>query len=117
LQQTDQELPKCLLRFGGMTLLERHLRMLKSSGVRRWCWRWAFATIWLAAELDRLAWQPRPQIVLNPQFELGSVLTVHTIAEAMTRGGDVLVDGCRRACTTSASARRCWRAAARSTGC
>jgi choline kinase len=43
------------------------------------------------AELDRLAWTPRPQVVLNPDFELGSVLTVHTVAEAMTRGGDVLL--------------------------
>jgi len=43
------------------------------------------------AELDRLRWQPRPEIVLNPHFELGSVLTVHTVAEALTRGGDVLL--------------------------
>jgi choline kinase len=43
------------------------------------------------AELDRLQWRPRPQIVLNPRYELGSVLTVHTAAEAMTRGGDVLL--------------------------
>ena len=43
------------------------------------------------AELDRLRWQPRPEIVLNERFELGSVLTVHTVAEAMTRGGDVLL--------------------------
>ena len=26
-QPEDQQLPKCLLRFGGMTLLERHLRV------------------------------------------------------------------------------------------
>ncbi|MFW1582075.1 hypothetical protein ACEV7R_23900, partial [Vibrio parahaemolyticus] len=43
------------------------------------------------AELDRLAWRPRPEIVLNDRFELGSVLTVHTTAEAMTRGGEVLL--------------------------
>jgi choline kinase len=29
--------------------------------------------------------------VLNERFELGSVLTVHTAAEAMTRGGEVLL--------------------------
>jgi len=45
----------------------------------------------VSAELDRLEWRPRPEIVLNPRFELGSVLTVHTVAEAMTRGGDVLL--------------------------
>jgi choline kinase len=29
--------------------------------------------------------------VLNPRFELGSMLTVHTVAEPLTRGGDVLL--------------------------
>jgi choline kinase len=43
------------------------------------------------SELDRLAWEPRPEIVLNMNFELGSVLTVHTVADAMTRGGEILL--------------------------
>jgi choline kinase len=29
--------------------------------------------------------------VLNPRYELGSVLTVHATADALTRGGDVLL--------------------------
>jgi choline kinase len=29
--------------------------------------------------------------VINPRFDLGSVLTVHTVAEPLTRGGDVLL--------------------------
>src|SRR5262249_36137525 len=40
--------------------------------------------------LDRLG-RPRPEIVLNPQYQLGSVLTVHTVAAPLTRGGDVLL--------------------------
>ena len=51
---------------------------------------WAGATP-SKAELDRLRWQPRPEIVLNPRFELGSMLTVHRVAEAMTRGSGVLL--------------------------
>jgi len=43
------------------------------------------------AELDRLVWRPRPEIMLNDRYELGSVLTVHAVAEAMTRGGDILL--------------------------
>ncbi len=31
------------------------------------------------------------EIVINPGYELGSVLTVHALADAMTRGGDVLL--------------------------
>jgi choline kinase len=89
--QQNQEMPKCLLRFGNLSLLERHLRMLKTLGVTEVVLALGFRDDLVAAELDRLAWQPRPQIVLNPRFELGSVLTVHTVADAMTRGGDVLL--------------------------
>jgi choline kinase len=87
----DSQLPKCLLRFDGMTLLERHLRMLKGAGVTDVVLALGFRHELVEAEIDRLAWRPLPEIVLNMNFELGSVLTVHTIAEALTRGGDVLL--------------------------
>jgi choline kinase len=92
LQQSDErQLPKCLLQFGGMSLLERHLRMLKGAGVADVVLALGYRHERIEAELDRLRWQPRPEIVLNPRYELGSVLTLHTAAEALTRGGDVLL--------------------------
>jgi choline kinase len=90
-QADDRQLPKCLLQFGGMSLLERHLRMLKSAGVDDIVLALGYRHERVEAELERLGWQPRPEIVLNPRFELGSVLTVHTVAGAMTRGGDILL--------------------------
>jgi choline kinase len=90
-QAADEEVPKCLLRFDGITLLERHLRLLKAVGVDEVVLALGWRHELVAAELDRLEWRPRPQIVLNPRYELGSVLTVHTVAEALTRGGDVLL--------------------------
>jgi choline kinase len=87
----DSQLPKCLLRFDGMTLLERHLRMLKSAGVEEVAIAVGFRHELVEAELARLNWEPRPELVINMQFELGSVLTVHTLAHAMTRGGDILL--------------------------
>lgn len=90
-QPAEQQSPKCLLRFGGMSLLERHLRLLKAAGVDEVVAALGFRHELVEAELDQLGWQPRPQIVLNSRFELGSVLTVHAAAEAMTRGGDVLL--------------------------
>ena len=83
-QATDQQQPKCLLSFGGMTLLERHLRLLRNAGVDEVVLALGWRHELVEAELDRLAWQPRPEIVLNDRFELGSVLTVHTAAAAMT---------------------------------
>jgi choline kinase len=87
----DSQLPKCLLRFDGKTLLERHLMMLKSHGIADVVLALGFRHELVEAELDRLAWTPRPQIVLNMNFELGSVLTVHAVAAAMIRGGEVLL--------------------------
>ena len=90
-QADDRQLPKCLLQFGGMSLLERHLRILKNAGVDEIVLALGYRHERVEAELDRLRWEPRPEVVLNPRFALGSVLTVHTAAEAMTRGGDVLL--------------------------
>ena len=90
-QAEDEQMPKCLLRFEGMTLLERHLRLLKSAGVEDVVLALGWRHELVSAELERLNWRPRPEVVLNPRYELGSVLTVHTVAEAMIRGGDVLL--------------------------
>jgi choline kinase len=90
-QSEDRLEPKALLRFGGMSLLERHLRLLREMGVEDLVLALGFRHDLVEAELARLAPLRRPEIVLNPGFELGSVLTVHTIADAMTRGGDVLL--------------------------
>ena len=73
------------------SLLERHLRMLRNAGVEDIVLALGFRHDRVEAELDRLQWQPRPEIIVNPRFDLGSVLTVHTVAAALTRGGDVLL--------------------------
>jgi choline kinase len=90
-QPEERQLPKCLLRFGGKSLLERHLILLRSVGVEEVVLALGFRRELVEEELARLRWRPRPEIVVNERFELGSVLTVHTAAEALCRGGDVLL--------------------------
>jgi choline kinase len=90
-QPTTEQSPKCLLAFGGVSLLERHLQRLRSVGVEEVVLALGFRHQLVQAELERLRWRPRPQIILNPRFEFGSVLTVHAVAEPLTRGGDVLL--------------------------
>jgi choline kinase len=90
-QPPEEQFPKCLLRFQGVTLLERHLRALRTLGIDEVELALGFQPEKIEAELDRIAWQPRPRIVLNDRYDLGSVLTVHTVADALTRGGDVLL--------------------------
>src|SRR6202789_2631084 len=90
-QPEDRQLPKCLLRFGGKSLLERHLLLLRSAGIEDIVLALGFRRELVEDELARLEWRPRPDIMVNTRFDLGSVLTVHTVADAMTRGGDVLL--------------------------
>ena len=90
-QPTAQEQPKCLLEFGGRTLLERHLQLLQAAGITEIVLALGFLHEVVQSYLAGLTGLPRPQIVLNPQFELGSVLTLHTATAALTGGGDVLV--------------------------
>jgi choline kinase len=92
LQQPEhQQIPKCLLRFGGKTLLERHLLALRECGVSEVVLALGFKRELIEAEVDRMRVTPAPEIVINPGFELGSVLTVHTAAEPLGRGGEVLL--------------------------
>jgi choline kinase len=90
-QAADRQLPKCLLKFGGRSLLERHLRLLEAAGVTEIVLALGFRHELIEAELAGLTLRSRPEIVHNPRYELGSMLTVHTVAEALSRGGDVLL--------------------------
>jgi choline kinase len=90
-QGQEQQLPKCLLSFNGRSLLERHLRLLKEAGVDEVVLALGYRHERVAAELTRLHWQPAPQIVLNARYQLGSMLTVHTVSAALQGGGDILL--------------------------
>jgi choline kinase len=92
-QSHGAALPKCLLKFGGISLLERHLRLLQAAGVEQLVMVLGFEHQVIEAELVRLAAQglPKAEVFINERFTLGSVLSVHVAAEAMRRGGDVLL--------------------------
>ena len=90
-QPTDAELPKCLLEFGGRTLLQRHLELLGRAAVSEVVLALGFRHEAIEAHVRQLAAAPRISTVLNPRFELGSVLSLHAAAAALTAGGDVLL--------------------------
>lgn len=90
-QAADRQLPKCLLTFGGRSLLERHLRLLEAAGVEEIVVALGFRHDLIEAELTRLGRRSRIETVLNARYELGSMLTLHTAAAPLTRGGDVLL--------------------------
>jgi choline kinase len=90
-QSQGSILPKCLLKFGGISLLERHLRLLQAAGVREVVMALGFEHQLIQAELARLAalGLPAVEVFINERFILGSVLTVDVVAEALRRGGEV----------------------------
>jgi len=85
----ERQLPKCLLRFGGVSLLERHWRLLTQAGIDDIVLAVGFRREMIEEEIERLAWRPR--LAVNERYELGSVLTVHTVTDALTAGGEVLL--------------------------
>jgi choline kinase len=85
------ERPKCLLPFGGRTLLARHVECLHALGVREIALAVGHRAHRLRAELERLRVAPRPTTVFNPDFERGSIVSLWTLRDALCAGGDVLL--------------------------
>ncbi|MCG0581957.1 NTP transferase domain-containing protein, partial [Burkholderia cenocepacia] len=76
-QPPEAQFPKCLLRFDDVSLLERHLRVLDAAGVDEIVLGLGFQHEKVEQELKRLGRQA--EIVINERYDLGSVLTVHTV--------------------------------------
>ncbi|MGK2926065.1 MAG: NTP transferase domain-containing protein [Lysobacterales bacterium] len=83
--------PKCLMEFGGRSLLARHLELLHRFGVRQ-------ADLVVGFEADRIiehmaTLTERPDVALhyNPRYEQGSVISLWAAADALRSGDPVLV--------------------------
>lgn len=86
--------PKVLLRFGGQTLLERHIAALHANGIEDITLTVGFEADMIRAELKRLGLDGRVRLVENPDFRLGSLVSLHVQAETMRSGRPViLMDG------------------------
>ena len=79
-----------LLRFGGRTLLERHLAILAALGVRDVAIGIGYEALTIERALTSLG-QTEVSTVYNPDYEQGSILTLWSVREALTAGGPVLL--------------------------
>lgn len=85
--------PKCLLRFGGQSLLERHLRLLRECGVADVWVAVGYAANQVRADLERLPEALAAATVFNPDYHLGSIVTVwHARAPLLTGRDTLLMD-------------------------
>ncbi len=85
-----QPLPKCLLEFGGMTLLERHCRNLAACGVDNLTVVVGHESAQIASVLAGMT-RPRPLLHYNPLYTLGSSVSLWSARHTLLCGDDVLV--------------------------
>jgi len=86
-----QGLPKCLLEFGGNSLLARHLDLLYRCGIRQ-------AHLVIGYEADRIIehvgqLKSRPDVAFhfNPRYEQGSAISLRAVGDILTCGTDILL--------------------------
>jgi choline kinase len=83
--------PKCLLEFGGQSLLARQLGILFKLGVRQVTLVVGYKAGLIVDHVGTLAVRPEVAFVYNPAFTRGSVLSLSAANTAMTSNGTVLV--------------------------
>lgn len=91
LESAHADAPKCLLRLGGRSLLERHLLLLESAGVEALTLVVGHQHEKIAAELQRLAPALAVHTIYNPDFHAGSVISLWAAREPLTNGQDILL--------------------------
>ena len=84
------EEPKVLLRFGGRTLLERHLAILSALGVNDAVIGIGHEALAIERSLSALG-QTDVSTIYNPDYEQGSIVTLWRVRAALTAGGPVLL--------------------------
>jgi len=91
--------PKILLRFGGQSLLERHVAILRSCGVPHIDLVVGYQAEAIYREIERIGAGDMVTTWLNPDYTAGAIVSLHSLGSALTQGdpflfmdGDVLYD-------------------------
>ncbi len=83
--------PKCLMEFGGRSLLDRHLDVLNQSGVRHADLVVGYGADLIIEHVGTLFSRPDVAFHFNPRFEQGSVLSLLAARETLESGTPVIV--------------------------
>ena len=86
-----QNVPKILLRFGGESLLQRHIDILKQNGVEELVLGVGFHREEIEQEIAALGAEGFVRTVFNRDYEAGSVVTLWTLRDELCRDGPVLL--------------------------
>ena len=88
--EINKELPKCLLRFGGESLLHRHIVALKQNGVDELHVVVGHRSEDLIAEAERIAPPGFVNFVYNPRYREGPILSLACGKELLHSGNDII---------------------------
>ena len=83
--------PKCLMEFGGRSLLARHMEILSQLGLSRVDLVIGYEADRIIDHVGRLSARPDVAFHFNPRYEQGSVLSLLAAAETLESGDAVAV--------------------------
>jgi choline kinase len=83
--------PKCLLEFGGRSLLERQLAVARTCGITRVELVIGYQADQLIEYIGTLSDRPEVSFIYNPHFEQGSVVSLHAAGDILGRGDPVIL--------------------------
>ncbi|MCE2510506.1 MAG: phosphocholine cytidylyltransferase family protein [Alphaproteobacteria bacterium] len=84
-------LPKVLLEFGGQTLLERHVRILRAAGLESLVLGVGFEAERIAAAVGSVGAGDFVRLVENPDYRKGSITTLWALKQAMPADEPILL--------------------------
>lgn len=90
-EHNPDNLPKCLLEFGGRSLLQRHLELLWEGGVRQADLVIGYEADRIVDHVGRLSTRPSVSFHFNPRFQQGSVISLLAGRETLESGRNVLL--------------------------
>ncbi|MGH8502325.1 MAG: NTP transferase domain-containing protein [Gammaproteobacteria bacterium] len=85
------DFPKCLLEFGGKTLLQRHLEILKACGIDDLTIGVGHQAADIERALAKLGVAQSVRLVENPDYAQGSIVTLWKLREQLTAADDALL--------------------------
>ncbi len=87
----DGHPPKALLEFGGKSLLQRHIEILRAAGIGEIVVVTGYRADLITAEIARAGAAGFARAILNPDYREGSIVSLWAAREALVEGGDVLL--------------------------
>jgi choline kinase len=86
------EHPKCLLTFGGKSLLRRHLEMLDGAGVQKICIVVGHLADQIEAEVKTLSCRAPIELVYNAEYTFGSALSLLKAEASLSTVTAIIMD-------------------------